>query len=523
MLFRFAARYALFALFATSLSVAQAEVAVPPFFSDHMVLQRETKAPIWGTAAPGEEVTVQFRDQTLKAKADAAGKWRVELVGLKAGGPDELTITGTNTLKLTDVLVGEVWVGSGQSNMAGLVRTYTANDPVLTQLAATAYPSIRGCTAKTGWTVSTPETNATHFSAILFAFAVRLQEGIDVPVGMMLGAVGGTPSGAWVSNERFKEDAACQAQVAEYAKTFDKQLADFNDRFFPAWKKAAAAAKAAGKQVGRTPLPPAPPGTINGKDPGFLYEAHIRPLVGYGIRGVLWDQGESRTAVGGVDQYTMMGALIRGWRADWQAGEFPFLYVQKPSGGGCAWDLNNPVTNKGEKFQQLTEAQLAKLVEGATNDGLNVETHVRIMTYPNTGMVVSSDLGGMTHPVNKSGYGARAAALAHGMVYGQSVEYYGPIYKSHAVEGDKVRIQFTHTGKGLAVGHSDKLQGFIIAGDDKKFYWADAVIEGDSVVVSSPKVAKPASVRYGWSGRRPWANLFNQAGLPAITFRTDAW
>ncbi len=519
---RITARYALFAVLVASASVAQAEVALPPFFSDHMVLQRETKAPIWGTAAPGEEVTVHFRDQNLKAKADEAGKWRVELKGLKAGGPDELTITGTNTLTLTDVLVGEVWVGSGQSNMAGLVRTYIGNDPVLAQLAATAHPTIRGCTAKTGWTVSSPAANA-NFSAILFAFAVRLQEGIDVPVGMMLGAVGGTPSGAWVSNERFQEDAACRKLVAEYAKTFDKQLADFNDRVLPAWKKGAEAAKAAGKVVGRKPLPPAPAGTINGKDPGFLYEAHIRPLVGYGIRGVLWDQGESRTAVGGVDQYTMMGALIRGWRADWQAGDFAFLYVQKPSGGGCAWDLNNPVTNKGEKFQQLTEAQLAKTVDGPTIDGANVENHVRIMTYPNTGMVISSDLGGMTHPVNKSGYGSRAAALAQGMTYGKPIEYYGPIYQSHAVEGSKVRIQFTHVGKGLAAAHSDKLQGFIIAGDDKTFYWADAVIDGDSVVVSSPKVAKPAAVRYGWSGRRPWANLFNQDGLPAITFRTDTW
>ena len=522
MLSRLAARCALFAVLVGSASVAQAEVALPPFFSDHMVLQRETKAPIWGTAAPGEEVTVRFRDQTAKTQADTAGKWRVELKGLKAGGPDELTITGTNTLKLTDVLVGEVWVGSGQSNMAGLVRTYVGGDPVLAQLAATAYPTIRGCTAKTGWSVSSPAANA-NFSAILFAYAVRLQEGIDVPVGMMLGAVGGTPSGGWISNERFDEDAACRALVAEYAKTFDQQLADFNDRILPAWTKGAAAAKAAGKEVGRKPLPPAPPGTINGKDPGYLYEVHIRPLVGYGIRGVLWDQGESGTAVGGVDQYTMMGALIRGWRADWQSDDFPFLYVQKPSGGGCAWDLNNPVTNKGEKFQQLTAAQLAKTVDGPTLDGSKVETHVRIMNYPNTGMVISSDLGGMTHPVNKSGYGARAAALAHGMVYGKAVEYYGPIYKSHAVEGDKVRIRFTQVGKGLAAAHCDKLQGFVIAGDDQTFYWADAVIDGDSVVVSSPNVAKPASVRYGWSGRRPWANLFNQAGLPAVPFRTDAW
>ncbi|MGC3971174.1 MAG: sialate O-acetylesterase [Pirellulales bacterium] len=281
---------------------ARAEVALPPFFSDHMVLQRETKAPVWGTAAPGEAVVVKFRDQELKTTADDKGNWRVELVGLKAGGPDELTV---NNLKFTDVLVGEVWVGSGQSNMAGTVRGYAMNDPVLAKYAANSYPKIRGCSAKTGWRVSSPEDNI-HFSAILFGFAVPLHEQLDVPVGMILGAVGGTPSGAWVSEQRFKEDAICQKLVEEYAKTYDQELADFEKRILPAWKKGAEAAKAAGKQVGREPAAPFKPGTAKNAAPGYLYEAHIRPVVGYGIRGVLWDQGESRTAVGGVDQFSLM-------------------------------------------------------------------------------------------------------------------------------------------------------------------------------------------------------------------------
>lgn len=505
-------------------SVARGDVKLPPFFSDHMVLQREGKAPIWGTAEAGEKVTVTFRGDAKQATADADGKWRVEFNGLKAGGPDELTIAGTNNITLTDVLVGEVWVGSGQSNMAGNVNGYAKNDPVLAEMEKTAFPQIRGCTAVRGWTVSSPKDNAVY-SAILFAFAVRLNEGLDVPVGMMLGAVGGTPSGAWVSEAAVAADAPTQKLMAEYATKYDALLKDYNDRILPAWKKGAEAAKAAGKEVGREPAPPGKPGTVRDLKPGYLYEHHIRPFVGYGIRGVLWDQGEARTQLGGVDQYTMMGALIRGWRNEWNVGEFTFVYVQKPSGGGCAWDYENPVTNQAEKFTALPKADPGRLdgPSRAAQGGNYVEEHVKIMNYPKTGMAISTDLGPMTHPTNKSGYGTRAAAVAMGLAYGKPVEYYGPIYASHTIEGDKVRIKFTHIGEGLAARHADKLQGFAIAGDDQNFVWADAVIDGDTVVVSSPKVPKPASVRYAWDYTRTWANLFNKNGLPAVTFRTDSW
>ena len=172
-----------------------------------------------------------------------------------------------------------------------------------------------------------------------------------------------------------------------------------------------------------------------------------------------------------------MGALIRGWRKEWGQGDFPFIYVQKHSGGGCAWDTSNPVTSQGEPF--------AALPKDVPNDGQYIETHVRIMNYPQTAMAISSDLGSGIHPSNKSGYGQRAAAVALGMVYGKPVEYYGPVYASHTVDGNKVRVKFTHVGKGLAVRHSDKLQGFAIAGEDRKFHWADALIEGDTVVLSS--------------------------------------
>ncbi|MDX1945824.1 MAG: sialate O-acetylesterase [Pirellulaceae bacterium] len=494
-------------------AAAHADVKLPPFFSDHLVLQRETQVPIWGTAAAGEKVTVRFRDQEKSTTAGADGKWRVELDPLQVGQPGELTVAGKNMLTLQDVLVGEVWVGSGQSNMQGATRSYAVNDAELARLRdGGPYPQIRLGRANGNWQVATPQ-NIDGFSAILFAFGQTLQKELDVPVGLLVGAVGGTPSGAWLSERSLAEDAPCQALIAEYAKSYDAALKRYESTELPAWEKAAAEAKAAGKPEPRKPEAPIKPGLTRGNQkPGYLYEAHIRPLVGYAVRGVLWDQGESGTAIGGVDQYTLMGALIRGWRHEW-GRDFAFIYVQKPSGGGCAWDTGNPITSHAEPFAALP-AQVPA-------DGAYVETHVRIMTYPHVGMAISSDLGPGVHPVNKSGYGRRAAAVALGMTYQKPVEYYGPVYASHAVEGNKLRVKFTHVGQGLATRHGDKLQGFAIAGDDGKFHWGQAQIDGDSVVVSSPEVPKPAHLRYAWSNKRTWANLFNADGLPALPFRTD--
>jgi sialate O-acetylesterase len=248
---------------------------------------------------------------------------------------------------------------------------------------------------------------------------------------------------------------------------------------------------------------------------GHLYKTHIRPIQPYGIRGVLWDQGESGVNVEGIDQYTLMGALITGWRKDWGQGEFPFIYVQKPSGAGCAWDPEDPVTNKAQPF--------AKLPDNVPTDGEYMETHINIMVYPKTSMVTTSDLGGGTHPTNKSGYGQRAADVALSTVYDRKTEPYGPIYTSYSIEGGKVRIKFNYVGQGLAFKHGEKLQGFAIAGEDKAFRWADAVIDGDDVIVSCASVPNPVAVRYAWSKSHPWANLFSRDGMPALPFRTDLW
>lgn len=500
------------------LAPAQAAVRLPNVLGSHMVLQQGMNVPIWGTAEPGEEVTVEFADQKKTAKADEKGRWEVLLDPLPVSATSRtLTVTGASggaPVQCEDVLVGEVWVGSGQSNMQTVVNSYTNGDSVLLTNAAGTYPRLR--LLRNGWQPASRSVTG-GFSALLFSFGVSLQKELDVPIGLMVGAVGGTPSGYWLSEEAFKADTTCQEAVAKAAARYDAaQAAAAYAKVLAAWEKASEKAKAAGLKEPRKPEPALLPGA-SPKPIGNLYEQWIRPLQPFAIRGVLWDQGESGVAIGGVDQYSLMGALIRGWRKEWGQGDFPFLYVQKPSGGGCAWDLEDPVTRLAEKFTPLP-AEVPP-VEG----GSYRETHLQIQLYPNTAMVTATDLGPGVHPVCKSGYGARAARVALGTVYQRAVEVCGPAYRAHVVEGAKVRIQFDHVGQGLAFRPGDRLQGFALAGTDKLFHWADAVIEGDTVVVSSPNVAAPQAVRYAWATKHPWANLFNKDGLPALMFRTDDW
>ena len=519
---------------------AQADVKLSRVFSPHMVLQREMPVPIWGKADPGESVTVKFRGQIQTTKADDQGQWRVTLAPLTAGGPDVLEI---GAITLADVLVGEVWLGSGQSNMDMAVKLYTSTvtrayspnksgppgDAPLAKLAAGTYPKLRLLrkAQNAQWEESNPNTNP-EFSAQLFAFGQALQAQLDVPVGLMVGAVGGTPSGQWLTESMFQADTACQEMVKKMAPTYDyeglKKAYETEktkwDQDMTEWKRLSEEAKKAGTEAPRAPRPPQAvgrPGQIHSGKMGGLFESFIRPYVGYAIRGVLWDQGESKTNVACVDQYTLMGALIKGWRKEW-GQNFPFLYVQKPSGGGTAWDLNDPLTAEARRF-----APQPPTPPGPEAPDYSHELHLRLMDYPGTHMVTSSDLGEGIHPVLKSSYGQRAAHVAMAVAYGAKHEIYGPLYQSHKVEGGRIRIEFKHTGKGLAARHSEKLQGFAIAGADRKFKWADAVIDGQSIVVSSAAVPNPESVRYAWSSAFPWANLFNQDGLPAQPFRTDRW
>jgi sialate O-acetylesterase len=504
-----------------------AEIRLSKVFTPHMVLQQGMSVPVWGEASPGEKVTVTFRGQSQTSVADAAGRWRVHLDPLAYGGPDTLFV---GALQVPDVLVGEVWVGSGQSNMAGVVANYVANDPVLAQHAAKNYPQLRMLNkeAEAVWMEATPENNRT-MSALLFSFAVALHEQLQVPVGIMVGAVGGTPSGFWLSESMYRGDAACAEAVRKFAPSYpyeelQQKYVEAKQKYdgaLASWKVAFNQAK---KQGGKAPpRPPMPkpvgkPGETNSGQVGMLFEQYIRPYVGYGIRGVLWDQGESRTNIVGVDQRTLMGALIRGWREDWGQGEFPFLYVQKPSGGGCAWDYSLAETSKADPFSELpTEIPLPPA------DDYSHAVYAEMMENPKAYMVTASDLGSGVHPPNKSGYGSRAARVALATTYGKPIEWLGPQYARHESRGRSIVVSFRHVGQGLAWKHGERLQGFQIAGADRKFRWADGVIEGENVIVGHPEVEQPIAVRYGWGRIFPWANLFNRDGLPAQPFRTDDW
>jgi len=501
---------------------AIAELSVASLFSDHAVLQRNLPVPVWGTGTPGAKVNVSFRALTKTTTTDQEGNWRLKLDALKAGGPDTLTIvSGPDKVTVADVLVGEVWVGSGQSNMAGGAGGYAKRDSTLAKLIQRApYASIRLLRGgpKPSWREGSADA-VSGFSAILFAFGERLHRDLDVPVGLILGAVGGTPSGAWLSQDAYDQSEACKMALAEFAKTHNAAAAMKSYQAkLAAWEQRAAEAKAKGeKPKGRKPAAPAKPGQMTRGHLGNLYERFIRSAVGYGIRGVLWDQGESGTAIHGVDQYSVMSALIAGWRREWGQGEFPFIFVQKPSGGGPALDSNDPVTREADAYQPPTAT-----VPNVTDGARRLE-FIRIMDNPHAHMVSVADLGSGVHPINKWGYGNRAAQVALGLVYDKDLLAHGPRYESHTIEGNQIFIKFSHVGKGLTSAHGKALTGFAIAGNDQKFVWANAVIKGDRVIVSADTITDPVAVRFACSKKRTSANLFNKDGLPALAFRTDNW
>lgn len=507
---------------------APAEIALPPILGSRMVLQRDRPVPIWGTAGRGETVTVRFRDQSASVVADGDGRWMLRLGPLAAGGPDTLKVAGSASKEvvLDDVLVGEVWLGSGQSNMDTTPNNSRAEaeklsqppDPRLMRDIEESYPRLRlfrhnAYTKGTPtWKPSTPETNR-HHSALLFEFGIQLQAELDVPVGLIMGAEGGTHTSAWIPRESFLKDASIQAAVAKGAAAFEakrRQAREELDR----WKSSAAAAVPGARPPVRVPVHPNEQPAV-----GHNYRRFIRPHAPFAIRGVLWDQGESGTGIDGIDVHTMMGPLIAGWRADWQQGEFPWIYVQKPSGWGCAFDPEDPLTQRAVAF-----APLPPRLPWGYDGGRRRVMFARIRDSPNTAMACVSDLGIGLHPLDKSAYATRAVRAALRTAYAAPVEIYGPEFRSmEPLEGGRIRLHFTGVDGGLAVPAGRPLQGFAIAGEDRAWRWAESRIDGDTVIVWNDAVPKPVAVRYGWAERMPWATLFSRNGLPALTFRTDDW
>ncbi len=483
-----------------------ADVKPHALFSDGMVLQRDANLVVWGTADADEMVTVEFQGNAVKA-AVKDGRWEAPIGKYKAGGPFEMTIRGKNNIKLKDVYVGEVWVCSGQSNMVWPIRA--SAEPEIAKANA-KYPKVRffvvpNTTAKEPqkdvkgtWKACSPET-VVNFSAVAYYFGRDLHQKLDVPVGLIQTAWGGTRAEAWTSRpalealpdykEVFEQQAKEDASFPERLKRYETAVQEH--------KKAVEKARAEGKQPPPAPRRPPEPDK-NPNAPSVLYNAMIAPLIPYTIKGVIWYQGESNA--GRAYHYrTLFPAMIKNWRTDWKQGDFPFLFVQL-----APFRPNVPANTPEVAWAELRDAQL----------------HTSL-TVPNTAMAVITDAGEEkdVHPKLKEPVGARLALAARALAYGEKIVYSGPIYTDMKVQGNKASLGFKHVGGGL-LAKGEKLQGFTVAGEDRKFVDAEAVIEGDRIIVSSPKVDKPVAVRYGWTNF-PVVNLFNKEGLPASPFRTD--
>ena len=453
-----------FALIVCCSAAAWAAVTLPAVFDDNMVLQRGQSVPVWGRAAPGEEVSVSIAGQTKTTKADDGGCWKLTLDELKTGEPLTMTVKGSSgsAIIFQNVLVGEVWLCSGQSNMVwGLAASENGQEAA----AKADHPRIRlfyvpetktlapAKNVDAAWHLCTPQAvdalGRGSFSALAYYFGRCLNEELDVPVGLIQAAWGGTPAEFWTSRAALDADPALKPLIYK-------------------------------------------------ADSSSLYNGMIAPLAPFAIRGAIWYQGESNVAR--AHQYrTLFPALIADWRGAWGQGDFPFGFVQLAP---FRYGGQNP-----ECCAELRDAQLFTL-----------------KTVANTGMAVTTDIGNVAdiHPRNKLDAGKRLALWALATVYGRDVVYSGPIYKSMTVEGNKIRLAFEHLGGGLIASDGQPLRDFVIAGEDRKFVPAAAEIDGDTIVVHAEEVARPAAVRFAWRDDAA-PNLANKAGLPASPFKTDQW
>lgn len=444
---------------------AHSAVKPNPLFSDNAVLQQDVEVPVWGTANDGEQVTVTFGKQKVSTTAKG-GRWMVRLKPLRAGGPFTMTIAGENAIELKNVLVGEVWIASGQSNMQWPLKLTT---DAQNAMANSADPKMRLFTVprvvalapktevEASWVECGPET-VPEFSAVAYYFGRDLRKALNVPVGLINTSWGGTVVEAWTSTMHLES-------TLEYRKV----LMVSKD-----WRKS--------------------PNRYS-----VLYNGMIAPLIPYAIKGAIWYQGESNA--GAAYKYReLFPTMIRDWRERWKQGDFPFLFVQL-----APWQPKPDMPPPGT-WAELREGQL-----------------LTALNCPNTAMAVITDCGDTMdiHPQRKEPVGGRLALAAQAVAYGRKMVYQGPVYKSVKFRGNTATLYFDSVGAGLEA-KSGELKGFTIAGEDQKFVDAQAQIVGSTVVVSSPEVAKPVAVRFGWLNC-PDVNLFNKNGLPATPFRTDDW
>ena len=481
-----------------------ADVRLPALFSENMVIQHEMNIPVWGWADPGEKVMVEIGDHKAQATANAEGKWKVRIGPLKAGGPFEMLVSGKNTLRIINVLVGEVWICSGQSNMAMEVRNCLNPDE---EISKAGNPMIRHFQVKrtkaaeplevvapvvnskaswlNTWEICGPST-AGHFSGTAYFFARNLYEKRNIPVGIIHTSWGGTTAEAWTPRDTLENDPGLKSILEDWPGYNDDEewLKQEYEKFVQEVKKA--------RLEGRTE-------TLYFNQPSVLYNGMIAPVIPFGIRGVIWYQGESNAYRAG--QYReLFPAMITQWRRKWAQGDFPFLFVQ----------LAN-FHFEPQVFPELREAQSMTL------------------SLPHTAMAVTIDIGDSTdiHPRNKQEVGRRLALAAQKTAYGENILFSGPIFKKMFIEGSKCWLLFEHVGDGLMAKGEGELRGFTVAGRDRKFVEAKATINGEQIIVWNEDIDQPVAVRYAWANHPVGCNLYNMSGenphLPASPFRTDSW
>lgn len=468
---------------------ASADVQLPGIISDHMVLQRGAPVRIFGKAAPAEAVTVTFRGQTAQTTADPLGRWEVWLNPLTIGPAADMTIKGANTLTVADVIVGDVWIGSGQSNMQWTVKD---SDNADAEIAAANDPQVRlfYVPRKTSWSpaddveakwiVCSPES-IPGFSAVLYYFGREIRKDTKVPMGLIHSSWGGTPIASWISGPSLAGNARLQPFL-----TFWQNVVANYPTSYARYEQNLRKWEANGSQ-GQRPAAPLGPG--NPHEPTTLYNAMVAPLIKYTIKGALWYQGETEAGRAQGDIYgEALMTLVNDWRRAFAQGDFPFYWVQLANYGNA---------NKNGHWMRVQEGQ------------------VKATALRNTGIVVITDIGNPTdiHPRNKQDVGRRLSLLAQGK--GAS-----PAYRQFTRDGNAIRIWFDNAGTGLKTRGGGPVTGFQIAGADGKYWPAEATIDGVTVRVSSADVAEPKSVRYAWD-YNPDANLVNSLGLPASLFRTD--
>jgi sialate O-acetylesterase len=480
------------------------EVSLPKLFSSHMILQRDMPIHVWGSASPGEAITVSFHDLTNTTVTDTTGRWSLYLPPQPAGGPYTLTVSGANSLQLDDILLGDLWFAAGQSNMEMPLSGFGADTQIENaekEIAAADLPDVRlllieressdypleDIKTTAGWSRCTPET-AKDFSAVAYFFARDLQKSFKnrkqhVPIGLIDSTWGGTPAEAWTSMDTLGADAGLMPVFAAHAEKIDRESTEIR-------------LDAIDKQLRAEGRPTIPnrdwhPNPVSWQ-PAGLYNAMVAPFTPLPIKGVIWYQGETNSALNRVGLYDhLFPALIQDWRGHWAQGNFPFLYVQ----------ISAFASTPKENWGKLRDAQR------------------KTLSLANTSMAVTIDIGNEhnVHPANKQAVGERLSLLARRIVYGEDLTASGPLFRLAYPHHGTFHVWFDNAA-GLHAKAGD-LEGFEVAGSNGVFSPAKAQIDGDTVTVSSPSVPDPIYVRYAWPNF-PQANLYNGANLPASTFTT---